>query len=213
MGVYLGRGKVRVPQQHLNRTQICTMIKQMCCKGMTERVGRQVLTNTCSGGVVANPVPESLARHGRSAISRKKRISGPPLQKLRATFFHIQDKPIYRLLTQRNQALFVALSGHTYDPLPQVYLIHPQAGEFRYSQTTAIQYLQHGLITLLNGQTRIWLSQKRVHFIFCQRVRQATRQTGAVDAQGGVFRDQPLAKKKAVKPTNTREATSSGRRF
>ena len=50
MGVDLGGGQVTVTQQQLNDPQICTVIQQVGCKSVTQRVWRQLLANiSCAG--------------------------------------------------------------------------------------------------------------------------------------------------------------------
>ena len=69
MGVDLGGGQIRVAEKHLDNTQVRPMIEEMRGKRMPERMGREVLPDTHSHGVVPDTVPESLTRHGGCPVT------------------------------------------------------------------------------------------------------------------------------------------------
>jgi hypothetical protein len=64
MRIYLCRGNIRMPEQHLYHPQICAVVEQMGSEGMTKRMGGHGSADACRGGVPLDQMPEGLARHG-----------------------------------------------------------------------------------------------------------------------------------------------------
>jgi hypothetical protein len=75
MGVYLGCRDITVSEQHLYDPQICTVVQQMCRKGMAQGVRRQFFRIYAGVQRVAlYHVPECLPCHCLASLGDKNGI-------------------------------------------------------------------------------------------------------------------------------------------
>ena len=82
MSVYLRRGQITVPQQHLHHTQISTVVEQVGSEGVAQGMRRKGLADSGDPGLVLDAMPERLAGHLLTAQTREQHVTGPSVQQL-----------------------------------------------------------------------------------------------------------------------------------
>ena len=74
MSVYLRRGQITVPQQHLHHSQISSVVEQVGSEGVPQGMRRKGLADSGDPGLVLDAMPERLAGHMLRAVRGKQHI-------------------------------------------------------------------------------------------------------------------------------------------
>ena len=63
MGVDLSCGDIRVPEHHLNRTEVCTSLQKVAGKGVAQKMRGDPFPNARPSAILLDVFPESLSGH------------------------------------------------------------------------------------------------------------------------------------------------------
>src|SRR5580698_3041952 len=163
--------EVAVPKEHLDDTQVCTVVEQMRGERMPQRVRREFLRDAGFARVALDDVPEGLARHP-IATSRREQVVGLALeQDLTARAPCKIFQPAHRFLTQRDEAFAVAFTEDADHALGSVDLAVTEIDELGYPQARRVEHLEHRTVTIAERIAHDRRAEQGFDFLLRQRIR------------------------------------------
>jgi hypothetical protein len=109
---------------------------------------------------------------------------------------------------ERYNALFSAFAHHDYDFGAEIYLIEPQANQFRDPQPAAISNFQHRPVSQAAGSTYVDRAQQQLYFFGAESAWQRTRTRKEFKISGGVLLQNTLIQQKPDKAPHCGQAAA-----
>ena len=134
-------------QHFLDGAQVCATLDEVGGETVTERVGTDVLANASSHDAALQHGESHLTRHLASLSSEEQRVFVSLLRNdIGPVVAEVIVDAVARLLPNGNHPLFVALANHAHQTVDEVHFGQLEVNQFRHTQSTAVQHLQHGLV-------------------------------------------------------------------
>ena len=172
-------------QQQLHHTQIRAVIDQMRGKRMTQTVRRQRGQPDLLR-VFRHHLPGQLPRNPHFFLRHENIRARLPFQQLRPRGVQIAFQPVRRHLTQRHDALLVALADGIDHAARQIQFVQRQLYCLAHAQSGGIHQFQQGFVAQSMRRVRVGGGEQRVDLRFAHGLRQAARYFGGLQIAAGI---------------------------
>ena len=186
VGVYLGGGKVLVPEELLDDAQVRAVTEQVGGKRVAERMRGDVLVDARSGAEPLDDGEDHCPRQLLPAPVHERPIGmlrrDIPMRALR----HPIAEPLLRHGGDRHKALLAALALDEHVALAAVHVGQFEVHQFGHAQPAAVQHLDDGAVAVTLVGREVDGGYQRIDFLHRQHHGQAGRYLGSFQQLGHI---------------------------
>src|SRR3990172_8482123 len=199
VGIYLGRGDVRVAEHGLDYPEIRPPLQQVRGERMAHYVGLcPAPVYAGYKGVLLHYLPEVLAGHPGAPDRQEQGRIVPALQEPRPCLVHVPLEPVHGSLAQGDHPLLRALAKGRQIAALEAEIVHLQAYKLRDTQASCVQCFQHGLVTKAERRISARGAKEPVNLFKREELRQLPVKPGYVDIGARRGLDDALSQQELV---------------